>query len=109
MPPGLLLTFAIIAEVIGTLALRQSDGFSRPLPTATTVVLYLFSFWLLSLTLRSIPISVTYAIWAAVGTALIAAVGILAFGESASGPKLVSLALIIAGVVGLNLSGSASH
>ena len=107
MPAALLLSLAILAEVAGTVALRESDGFSRPLPSAIMVVTYGLSFWLLALTLKSIPLSVTYAIWSAVGTAAIAAIGIFAFGEQATALKLASLTLIIAGVVGLNLAGSA--
>jgi len=108
MPAPLLLALAIVAEVIGTVALRESDGFSRPVPAAIMVVTYGVSFWLLALTLRSIPLSVTYAVWSAVGTAAIAAIGIIAFGEHATALKLASLTLIIAGVVGLNVGG-ASH
>jgi small multidrug resistance pump len=106
MPPGALLTVAIAIEVGATIALRQSDGFTRPVPTAVMAVGYLTAFYLLSLTLRTIPVSVTYAIWSAVGTALLAVVGILVFGESANGWKIVSLVLIVVGVVGLNISGS---
>ena len=107
MPAGLLLAFAIIAEVVGTVALRESDGFSRPLPTLVVVVGYGLSFWLLALTLKHLPLSLTYAVWSAVGTAAIAAIGILGFGEQATALKFASLALIIAGVVGLNAAGSA--
>ena len=67
---------------------------------------YGVSFWMLALVLKELPVGLTYAVWAAVGTALIAAVGIIAFGEPAGTFKLLSLGLIIAGVVGLNLSGA---
>ena len=70
------------------------------------IVGYGLSFWMLALVLRDMPIGLTYAVWAAVGTALIAAIGIVAFGEPATALKLLSLGLIIAGVVGLNLAGS---
>ena len=70
------------------------------------VVGYGLSFWMLALVLRDMPIGLTYAVWAAVGTALIAAIGIVAFGEPATTLKLLSLGLIIAGVVGLNMAGS---
>ena len=106
MPGPVLLAFAILAEVVGTVALRESDGFTRPVPAAIMVVTYGLSFWLLALTLKTIPLGVTYAVWAAVGTAAIAAIGIVAFGEQATALKLASLGLIIAGVVGLNLAGS---
>jgi multidrug transporter EmrE-like cation transporter len=106
MPPGALLAIAIAVEVGATLALRASDGFSRPLPTGIVVVGYLTSFWLLSLVLKHISIGTTYAIWAGAGTAAIAAIGIVALGEPATALKLASIALIIAGVIGLNLAGA---
>ena len=102
MPASLLLA----AEVAGTLALKYTDGFTRPAPSLVVVAGYALSFWMLALVLEELPIGLTYAIWAAVGTALIAAIGIVALGEPAGTLKLASLALMIAGVVGLNLAGS---
>jgi multidrug transporter EmrE-like cation transporter len=104
--PALYLTIAILSEVAGTVALKYSEGFTRLAPTSAVVIGYGLSFWMLALVLRDLPIGLTYAVWAAVGTALIAAIGIFAFGEPATTLKLLSLALIIAGVVGLNLAGS---
>ena len=104
--PAILLTIAILAEVAGTVALKYADGFTNLGPSALVVAGYGLSFWLLALVLRALPIGLTYAVWAAVGTALIAAIGIFAFGEPATTMKLLSLALIIAGTVGLNVAGS---
>ena len=104
--PALFLSIAIVAEVAGTVALKYTDGFTRFGPSAAVIVGYGLSFWMLALVLRDMPIGLTYAVWAAVGTALIAAIGIVAFGEPATTLKLLSLGLIIAGVVGLNLAGS---
>ena len=104
--PAILLTIAILAEVAGTVALKYTDGFSNLGPSALVVGGYGLSFWMLALVLRDLPIGLTYAVWAAVGTALIAAIGIVAFGEPATTMKLLSLALIIAGTIGLNLAGS---
>ena len=106
MPVALLLSFAIVTEVAGTVALRYSEGFTRLVPSAVVVLGYGASFWLLALVLRELSIGTTYAVWSAAGTALIAAFGILALGEPATALKLASLALIIIGVVGLNLAGS---
>jgi small multidrug resistance pump len=106
MPVALLLTFAIVTEVTATVALRYSDGFTRPGPMVIVVVGYGISFWLLALVLREMSIGATYAVWSAVGTALIATFGMFAFGEPATALKLASLGLIILGVVGLNLAGS---
>ena len=90
----------------GTVALKYANGFTNPGPSALVVAGYGLSFWMLALVLRDLPIGLTYAVWAAVGTALIAAIGIVAFGEPATTLKLLSLALIIAGTIGLNLAGS---
>ena len=104
--PAILLTIAILAEVAGTVALKYANGFTNLGPSALVVAGYGLSFWMLALVLRDLPIGLTYAVWAAVGTALIAAIGIFAFGEPATTMKLLSLALIIAGTVGLNVAGS---
>ena len=87
-------------------SLRYSDGFTKPLPTAIVVVGYGSSFWLLCLILKQLAVGTTYAIWAGAGTAAIAVIGIVALGEPATALKLASIALIIAGVIGLNLSGA---
>ncbi len=106
MPVSLLLSLAIVTEVAATIALRSSDGFTRLLPSAVVVVGYGISFWLLALVLKHLSIGVTYAVWSAAGTALIATIGFVAFGEPATAAKLASLGLIIAGVIGLNLAGA---
>ena len=106
MPVAILLSLAIVTEVAGTVALRYSDGFTKLAPSAAVVVGYGLSFWLLALVLRELSIGTTYAVWSAVGTALIAAFGVFALGEPAGAWKLASLGLIIIGVVGLNLAGS---
>ena len=106
MPVGVLLALAISAEVAATVSLRYSDGFTNPVPSAIVVAGYATSFWLLSLILRELSVGTTYAIWAGVGTAAVALIGIVALGEPATAIKLGSIALIIAGVIGLNLSGA---
>jgi small multidrug resistance pump len=100
------LTLAIASEVIATLALKSSEGFSRPLPAAIVVVGYGISFFLLALVLKHMSVGTTYAVWSAVGTAAIAIVGIVAYGEGANLLKIASLGLIILGVVGLNAAGA---
>jgi small multidrug resistance pump len=106
MPAGALLAIAITTEVAATIALRYSDGFSKPLPSAAVVVGYTLSFWLLALVLKEIAVSTTYAIWAGTGTAAVAVIGIALLGEPATALKIASIALIIAGVIGLNLGGA---
>lgn len=86
--------------------MKLSEGFTRAGPSVMILVFYAISLFLLTLSMRSIDVSVAYAIWSGLGTALIAAIGILWFGEPATALKLVSLVLIVAGVVGLNLAGA---
>lgn len=107
MTPWLLLVGAIVAEVIATTFLKQSDGFSRLWPSVATVVGYAVAFALLAQALKRIEVGVAYAIWSGLGTALITLVGIVLLGESATAVKLGGIALIVAGVVLLNL-GTAS-
>ena len=97
---------AILLEVAGTISMKFADGFSKLIPSILLAVFYLASFALLTLALKKIELGVAYAIWAGLGTALIAGIGILYFKEPATMLKFVSIALIIAGVVGLNLSGA---
>ena len=103
---AIFLALAIASEVIATLALKSSEGFSRPIPAAIVVVGYGISFFLLALVLKHFSVGTTYAIWSAVGTAAIALIGIAAYGEGASPLKMASLALIIVGVIGLNAAGT---
>ena len=104
----LCLAAAIVLEIGGTTALKLSDGFTRIGPAGVVVVCYGASFALLSLALRGIELSIAYALWSGVGTAAVAAIGIVWFGESAAAGKLLSLALIVIGVAGLHLAGRAS-
>ena len=102
------LAAAIILEICGTISLKLSQGFTRLGPAGVVVICYAASFALLSLALRGIDLSVAYAVWSGVGTAIVAAIGIVWFGEPAGGWKLLSHALIVLGVAGLHLSGRAS-
>lgn len=104
--PYVFLAGAIGSEIAATVLLKLSGGFSRLWPSVGTVAGYLISFVLLSLTLKTIPVSVTYAIWSGVGTAVIAAIGMVALGEPVSPLKIGGIVLIIAGVVALNLGGT---
>ena len=106
MPAGVLLALAITIEVGATISLRYSDGFTRPLPSAIVVVGYVLSFYLLALVLRDISVSTAYAVWAGAGTAAVALIGMAILGEPATAIKLASIALIVIGVIGLNLTGA---
>ena len=101
-----LLVTAILFEVSGTTCMKLSYGFTRRVPTILMFVFYGLGFVPLNLALRRIDISVAYAIWSGVGTAVITTIGILWFKEPANALKLISIALIVIGLVGLNISGS---
>ncbi|MFD1711297.1 QacE family quaternary ammonium compound efflux SMR transporter [Ottowia sp. GY511] len=110
MSAYLYLLIAIVAEVVGTSALKASEGFTRLGPTAVVVVGYGLAFWLLSLTLRTIPVGIAYATWSGLGIVLIAAVGWVAFGQKLDVWAMLGMVLIIAGVLIMNLlSTSAAH
>ncbi|SFR63831.1 small multidrug resistance pump [Marinobacter daqiaonensis] len=103
----LFLGIAIIAEVIGTSALKGSEGFTRLWPSVVVVVGYSVAFYFLALTLKVIPVGVAYAIWAGLGVVLITVVGWLAFGQKMDAAAIVGMALIVAGVAVINLLSSA--
>jgi small multidrug resistance pump len=102
------LAAAIVLEICGTTSLKFSHGFTRLGPSRAVVLCYVASFAMLSVALRGIELSIAYALWSGVGTAVVAAIGILWFGESAGAWKLMCLALIVLGVAGLHLSERAS-
>lgn len=100
------LAIAIVAEVVGTSALKAAEGFTRPLPTLVVAVGYGLAFYFLSLALRAIPVGMAYAIWAGVGIALITLVGWLIYGEKLDAPAVIGLAMIVAGIAVMNLSSA---
>ncbi|WP_328870522.1 multidrug efflux SMR transporter [Streptomyces sp. NBC_00287] len=102
----LTLAGAIAAEVAATTAMKYSAGFSKLWPSLLTALGYVVSFTLLAQTLKTVGIGAAYAIWAGVGTASIAVIGLLAFGEALTFAKVTGILLIIAGVVVLNLGGA---
>ncbi|HEX6735952.1 MAG TPA: multidrug efflux SMR transporter [Azonexus sp.] len=103
MQHWLYLAVAIISEVIATSALKAAEGFSRPLPSLLVVVGYGIAFYCLSIVLRTLPVGITYAIWSGAGVALIALVGWLIYGQALDLPAVLGMALIVAGVVVLNI------
>ena len=111
MPPHYLyLALAILAEVTATSALAASAQFTRLLPSLVVVVGYGVAFWLLSLTLKTMPVGIVYAIWSGMGIVAIAVIGRRAFGQRLDAPAILGIALIVAGVLVINLlSGSTRH
>lgn len=107
MPAYFYLAVAIVSEVIATSALKASQGFSRPLPLLVVVAGYGLAFYCLSLTLRAIPLGVAYAVWSGVGIALITLVGWVVYRQALDIGAIIGIALIICGVVVLQLFSKA--
>lgn len=101
--PWVLLTVAIVAEVIATSSLKLSDGFTRLWPSVIVVLGYGISFYFLSVTMRSMPIGVIYAIWSGLGVVLVTLVGWLVFKQHLDLPALLGISLIVAGVIIMNV------
>jgi small multidrug resistance pump len=101
---------AILFEVVGTSLLQASNQFSKPLPTLGMAVCYGAAFFLLSHTLKSIPVGIAYAIWSGLGVVLISLIGLVAFKQKLDLPAIIGLVMIVGGVVVINLfSKTAAH
>ncbi|KAB8305198.1 MULTISPECIES: SMR family transporter [Rahnella] len=106
----LLLGLAIIAEVIATSSLKSSEGFTRLWPSVVTLLGYTIAIFLLSLTLKTLPTGIAYAIWSGVGIVLVSAIGWFGYGQKLDTPAMIGLGLIIAGVIVVNVfSKSVAH
>jgi small multidrug resistance pump len=101
------LSIAIVSEVAATSALKASNGFSRLWPSLTVIVGYGLAFYFLSLTLKTVPVGIIYAIWSGAGVALITIIAWLFMGQPLDAPAIVGLTLIVAGVVVLNVFSKA--
>ena len=108
MHPALWLALAIGSEIVATVSLKLSDGFTRPVPAVIVVLGYAMSFYALSISLRTIPLGVVYAIWSGVGTAAIVVIGLFLFRETLDAVKVIGIGLIITGVMVLNGVGAAT-
>lgn len=104
-----MLVGAIATEVASTLALRGSDGFSKPVPSVITVVGYIVSFILLALVLKTLPVGIVYAIWSAVGIALVAVFGKILFNDPVPPLAMAGMVLIVGGVALVGFSGAKTH
>ncbi len=106
----LYLMAAVLAETIGTTALQASQQFSRLIPSLIVIVAYATSFFLMSLTLKVMPVGIVYAIWSGLGIVLIALIGFLVFGQRIDLPAIFGMGLIIAGILVIHLfSASSGH
>lgn len=100
----LLLAASVLAEVLGTIALRHADGFTRLVPSLLTTALYGLAIWLMSLSVRRLDMGLAYAVWAGTGTASIACLGMVFFAEPTSAVRFIGIALIVAGTVVLHFN-----
>lgn len=106
----LYLAISIVAEVIATSALKAANGFSNPWPSLIVIVGYAVAFYFLSLTLRTIPVGIVYAIWSGAGVVLISLVGWLFYRQTLDIPAIIGLFLIVSGVLVINIfSNSIGH
>ena len=103
MKTALILFFAILSEVIATTALKLSDGFTRIVPSVIVVIGYGTSFYLLSISLKVIPIGLAYAIWSGVGIVLTVIAGILIWRETLDWARVIGIVFIILGILVINL------
>ena len=108
MPVYLILALAVVAETIGTTALKASEQFTRIGPSMIVVLAYGVSFYLLSITLKTIPVGVVYALWSGLGIVSIAIIGWFVFGQTLDFAALAGMAMIVGGIVVIHLFSSAS-
>jgi small multidrug resistance pump len=104
--PWLYLVLAITGEIVGTTALKASDGFTRLMPSLLAITGYAIGFYFLAIVLRTIPLGITYAIWSGVGVAAVTLIGWMLYGQKLDWASLVGIGLIVAGVLVLNLWSS---
>lgn len=104
--PWIILFIAGLLEMVWALMLKQSDGFSKPVPTIVFFIALALSMFLLAQALKSLPVGTAYAVWTGIGAAGTAVVGMIFLGESREVLKLVSLAMIIGGIIGLRLTSA---
>lgn len=109
MNPWILLAISICLEIAATNLLKVSDGFTKPLPTLSSLTLYAISFYFVSIIFRSLPVGLVYAIWSGVGIVLTAVVAYFAFGQKIDVAGMIGIGLIIAGVLVINLFSVTSH
>ena len=98
----LFLAIAILCETLGTTMLKQSEQFTKPLPSIVTIVAYLLAFYLLSLSLKTIPVGIAYGIWAGVGIVLVTIIGSVVFKQVPDLAAMIGIILIISGVLVIN-------
>jgi small multidrug resistance pump len=106
--PVITLALTILCEIIATTALKLSQGFTRPLPSLVVVIGYGIAFYLLSVTIKNMPLGTAYAIWAGLGTTGTVLIGVFVWNERLDLPRILGIALIVIGVIVLNLFAEGS-
>ncbi|APH56819.1 QuateRNAry ammonium compound-resistance protein [Granulibacter bethesdensis] len=109
MPAGAWLLLAILSEVIGTVGLKQSEGFSKPGWIGVIALAYGAAFFMLAQALRTMPVGTAYAVWSGIGTAAIALIGVVFLEQKLDAAAMAGIGLIIAGVLTINLLSSSGH
>jgi small multidrug resistance pump len=94
---------AVAFEVLGTSTLKATEGFTRPIPSAITLISYAAAFYVLSLTLNTIPVGIAYAIWAGFGVVLITLIGWIVYKQQLDAAAVIGIVLVLAGVLTVNL------
>lgn len=102
------LFIAITGELIGTTALKATDGFTKVAPTIICIIGYLVAFYFLSLTLKSIPVGIAYAIWSGVGIVLITLIGYFYYKQTVDVPAIIGICFIVLGVIIINVFSKTS-
>ena len=102
------LIVAIICEVIATSVLKKTESFTKPLPSLICLLGYVFAFYFLSKTLKTLPVGVAYAVWSGLGIALVTLVAWFVYGQTIDTKSLFGMGLIVAGVIVINLAMSLS-
>lgn len=110
MNPWILLGLAIVIEVIGSNCIKASNGFTKPLPTVIAIGAFVVALYLLSVITKTLPLGIVYAVWSGVGIVLTTLVALFVFGQKPDLPSIIGMALIIGGVLVINLfSGGQAH
>lgn len=108
MNPWILLGFAIVIEVLSSNCIKASNGFTKPLPTVISIVAFVVALYLLSMITKTLPLGIVYAVWSGVGIVLTTLVAMLVFGQKPDLPSVIGMALIIVGVLVINLFSNQS-
>ena len=110
MSPWILLFISICAEICGTTALKYSDGFTKPLPTVAVLLAFGIAFYLVSIVFRTLPVGLFYAVWSGAGIVFTAIVAFFAFGQKPDLAGFIGMAMIVGGVLVINLfSNTSAH